>query len=426
MSEGKRDPVHHFARTNHRMLNRLFGIKHADRLSHMYIIGRTGTGKSTLIETLVLQDIAAGHGLALIDPHGDLVSRVAGKVPKQRRSDLVYFDATNPRLPYGYNPLKRVKADQRPLAASGMLEVFEKLWDGKSWGARMEHLLRYSLLALLDQPAATLPDLLRLLFEKEYRQGVIANVQNEQVRVFWTRDFPADFSPRLRSEAFMPVINKVSSFLADPRLYRILTKPEHELSPRRIMDSGQILLVNLSKGLLGEDMSSLLGGLLVSTIGLAAFSRADTDEEDRRDFFLYIDEFQSFTTRSLVEMASELRKFGIGMVWAHQYLHQLEPEIKHAVLGNAGTLISFRLGAEDAAFIAREFEPKFDAVDLLSLPNHDIYLKLLIDGSPSQPFSATTVYKVSKSSTHRARDPNVPHPASIGSTITRPRPRRIR
>lgn len=385
-----RSDTTYFARTNHRNQDRLFGIKHADRLLHTYIIGRTGTGKSTLLETLITQDIHKGNGVALLDPHGDLVERLAARVPEHRRRDLVYLNVPDLSQPYGYNPLKRVRPEQRSLAASGIMEVLRSRWDGRSWGVRMEHILRNTLLALLDQPEAKLPDILRMLLDKRFRADAIRHIQNPTVRGFWEQEFK-HYSFATRADGIAPIQNKIGAFLADPLLLRILTKPTHRISLRQIMDQGKILLVNLSKGKLGDDTASLLGGLLVSTIGLAAFSRADIREGDRRDFFLYADEFQNFTTSSFVGMASELRKFHVGMICANQYMHQLDPDIRHAILGNAGTLISFRLGAEDATFLQKEFQPKFDAVDLLNLPNHCIYLKLLIDGAPSLPFSAATI-----------------------------------
>lgn len=382
--------ITYLARTNFRNQRIPFGIKQRDRLAHLYVIGKTGTGKTTLLETLMRQDIASGQGFALLDPHGDLVEKLATSIPDDRREDVIYFNAPDPHQPFGYNPLKRVAPDKRPLAASGMLEVFKKMWSD-AWGPRMEHILRHALLALLDQPHATLIDIPRLLEDDVFRKRVAREANNPQVQQFWLKEY-AHYSYRLRAEAIVPIQNKVGAFLADPTLLRILTEPEKTISIREIMDKGKILLVNLSKGKLGEDSSSLLGGLLITTIGLAAFSRADIAEENRRDFYLYADEFQNFTTLSIVNMASELRKYHVGMVLAHQYLHQLEPEIKSAVLGNVGTVISFRIGPEDASFMEREFYPKFSKEDLLNLPNYDICLKLMIDGAPSQPFSATTLH----------------------------------
>jgi Type IV secretion-system coupling protein DNA-binding domain len=383
------NPITYFATSDFRNQPKTFGIKRADRLSHMYVIGKTGTGKSTLLETLIDQDIRSGQGLALIDPHGDLVERIAKRVPDDRQKDLIYFNVPDAKQPYGYNPLKRVTPDKRPLAASGLLEVFKKMWSD-AWGPRLEHILRNALLALLDQPHATLPDILRLLTDAKFRKSVAQHVSNPQVKAFWLDEFE-HYSYRMRADAIAPIQNKVGAFLADPNLYKILTEPEQAINIRRIMDDGKILLVNLAKGRIGDDAAALLGGLIVTTIGLAAFSRSDTEERTRRDFFLYMDEFQNFTTLSMANMASELRKYHVGMILAHQYLHQLEPDIRYAILGNAGTTISFRLGPEDAEFLSKEFQPEFNTEDLLNLPNYHIYLRLMVDGAPSKPFSATTV-----------------------------------
>ena len=380
----------HFAHTNARHPYRTFGIKNYDRLSHTYIIGKTGAGKTTLLETMISQDIENGYGCALIDPHGDFVERIAANIPSHRQKDLIYLDVSDPDQPYGYNPLANVSPGNRPLVASGIMEVFKKMWGEAAWGVRMEHILRNALLALLDQPSAILPDIIRLITFKNYRLQVIRNIENKQVAKFWEFEFPK-YSWKYQTDGIAPIQNKVGAFLADPRLYRILTRKDGGLRLRSIMDEGKILLVNLSKGKIGEDSSSLLGGLLVTSLGLAAFSRANIQEVTRHPYYIYIDEFQNFTTLALANMLSELRKFGVGMVLAHQYLHQLETDIRHAVLGNAGTLISFRLGAQDAGFIAHEFEPVFDRTDLLNLPNYNVYLKLMIDGTPTIPFSATTL-----------------------------------
>lgn len=333
--------ISYFARTNARGQHRTFGIRQADRLFHLYAIGRTGSGKSTLIETLAQGDIDAGRGLALIDPHGDLAERLARSVPAHRAAQLVYMNVPDAAQPYGYNPLRRVRRDYIPLAASGLLDAFKKLWSD-AWGVRMEHVLRNALHALLEDGGATLPDILRLLTDESYRNGVLDKVSNEQVRAFWTKEFP-NYNPRYRQEAIAPIQNKVGAFLADPRLFRIFTAAPIDLRLRSVMDEGRILIINLAKGRLGEDSANLLGALIVSSVGLAAYSRGDMPAAERRPFILYIDEFQHFTTLSVANMVSELRKFGVGLVLAHQHLHQLEPEIRHAVLGNVGTLVVFRV-----------------------------------------------------------------------------------
>ena len=381
--------ISYCAITNHRNEGRRFGIKQADRFAHMHIIGKTGTGKSTLLETLFEQDLQAGRGCALIDPHGDLAGRVIARVPSWRQSDLVYVNLPDPSQPYGYNPLTHVTPECRSLVASGIMELFEKMWPN-AWGQRMEHILRNSLLALLDFPEANFADILRLYADKSFRHAVIASTANEQVRNFWRTEYPK-YTYRYQAEAIAPIQNKVGAFLADKRLYRFFVEPEHPLRFRQIMDEGKILIVNLAKGQIGADSASLAGGLIVTAISLAAFSRASLPQDRRNPFYVYVDEFQTFTTLTVANMTAELRKYGIGLVLAHQYFHQLEPDVLHAVLGNAGTLIAFRVGAEDAAYLAREFEPIFATDDFLRLPNYRIYLRLMIDGEPSKPFSATTI-----------------------------------
>jgi type IV secretory pathway TraG/TraD family ATPase VirD4 len=381
--------ITYLGQTNFRNQRHPFGILREDRFSHVYIIGKTGTGKSTLLESMALQDLDRGNGFALIDPHGDLVERVADRVPPTGLLDVVYLDAADPTQPYGYNPLRHVRQDRIALAASGLIEVFKKMWP-EAWGVRMEHILRNVLMALLEQPAATLHDVLRVISDAKYRKSMAASLHNETVRTFLQKEFER-FTFGYRADGIAPIQNKVGAFLADPLLNRILTAPAQDLHIRRLMDEGGVLLVNLAKGRIGEDSSSLLGALLVTTIGLAGYSRADTDPQSRRDFFVYVDEFQSFTTLALANMLSEMRKYRLSFTIAHQFLHQLEPDIRHAILGNVGTVISFRLGAEDAPYLAREFNETFNETDLVQLPNYHVYLKLMIAGTPSLPFSAITV-----------------------------------
>ena len=381
--------VMHIGRVDFRDRDELFGIKTEDRFSHIYIIGKTGTGKSTLIETMALQDLARGNGFALIDPHGDLVERVAAQVPQSRQCDVIYFDTPDSAQPYGYNPLRHVRHNYISLATSGLMEVFKKMWPD-AWGVRMEHILRNVLMALLEQPDATMHDILRVFIDRDFRRKIARSLRNETVRKFLDKEFE-QFSFAYRADGTAPIQNKVGAFLSDPLLDRILTSPKTDLHIRQIMDDGKVLLVNLAKGQLGEDSSSLLGGLLVTTIGMAAYSRADMPADKRKDFFVYIDEFQSFTTLALANMLSELRKYRVGFTVAHQYMHQLEPDIRHAVLGNAGTIISFRVGAEDAPYIVQEFHERYEKIDFLQLPNFRAYVKLMIDGMPSKPFSAVTL-----------------------------------
>jgi energy-coupling factor transporter ATP-binding protein EcfA2 len=365
----------------------LFLFLQADRLSHIYIIGKTGTGKSTLLHRLAQQDVFLKRGFCLIDPHGDLAERLAQDVERSGRADIAYWNVADPSSPYGYNPLRHVRRDKIPLAASGMLEALKKHWSD-AWGNRMEHILRNALYALLETPDAVFSDILRLLSDDAYRKDIVKKVTNEPVRQFWLKEFPR-YTYRYRADAIAPIQNKVGAFLADPTLRWILTEPEHDLHLRRLMDEGGGLIINLSKGQIGEDSANLLGSLLVTTLGLAAFTRAESIE--RRPFHVYLDEFQNFTTLSVANMTSELRKYGVSFTLAHQYLHQLEPAVRHAVIGNVGTLIAFRVGAEDAALLSRELAPVFGPEDLQSLPNFHIYLKLMIEAAPSRPFSATTL-----------------------------------
>jgi hypothetical protein len=380
------EDISYIGQTNYRRVFTRFGVLQHDRLSHLYVIGKTGVGKSTLLETLALQDLNAGRGFVLIDPHGDLVERVNSAIGPRDRDRVIYFDATNPNQPYGYNPLRRVREDKIPLAASGLLETLQKLWPD-AWGVRMEHILRNSLYVLLARDGSTLPDILRLYTDKSFRRTAVAATANPVVLAFWKDEF-ANYPPRFAAEALAPIQNKLGALLADPMLYRVLVAPRVDLHFRSMMDTGQILLVNLSRGHIGSDSADTLGSLLVSTLGLAAFSRADIAPTARRPFHMFVDEFQSFTTLSFANMMSELRKFGVGLTLAHQHLHQLDPDIRHAVIGNAATMMCFRVGGEDAGILAREMLPKFGIEDLMNLPNFSFYLKLMIEGTPSAPFSA--------------------------------------
>jgi hypothetical protein len=295
----------------------------------------------------------------------------------------------DPAQPFGYNPLRHVHPPLIPLAASGLLEAFKKHWTD-AWGVRMEHVLRNAVYALLETQNATLPDILRLLSDKAFRRQTARRIHNVQVREFWQKEFD-QYSFRYRADAIAPIQNKVGALLADPNMRRLLTEPLQPLRFRHIMDQGGILLVNLARGRIGEDSAALLGSMLVTTIGLAALSRANMPEHSRRPFFLYLDEFQNFTTASVATMISELRKYKVGLVLANQHLGQLTDEVREAVLGNVGTLITFRVGPHDAALLAKEFGERFEAIDLMNLPNHHIYLRMMIDGAPSRPFSATTI-----------------------------------
>ncbi|TAM80963.1 MAG: DUF87 domain-containing protein [Acidobacteria bacterium] len=389
MTNGNDNPITFLGRTNFRNQGMVFGIRQADRRAHMYVLGKTGTGKSTLLETMVRQDIEAGRGLAVFDPHGDLVERMLLAVPEERKQDLVYFNVPDAAHPLGFNPLESVPITKRAVTAAGILEVLKKIW-AESWGPRLEHVLRNALLALLDQPAATLADILRLMDEPAFRRIAASRVRNAQVRNFWLREFEG-YPVRFRAEAIAPVQNKVGAFLADPVLNAILTQPKSAFDLRRIMDEDGLLFVNLAKGKIGEDSAALLGALLVSRIGLAGLSRADVPENERRSFIVYLDEFWSFATLSLANMLSELRKYACSLVLCHQHLAQLAPQVRDAILGNVGTIISFRLGLADAEIIGKEFWPEFSKEDLIRLPNYSIYIKLMVNGAVTQPFSAETI-----------------------------------
>lgn len=384
--------IKYFGETTYRNQKKRFGIMQSDTLSHTYIIGKTGTGKSTLIETMIMQDIEAGRGCCLIEPHGDLVNTIAKSIPEWRKKDLIYFDITDPNLKLKYNPFRKVSPEKRSLVASGILDVFSKLWNS-AWGVKLEHILRFSILTLLDQPKANISDIVEILLNKEFRKEAMKHVKSESVRKFWKREFPEFLKHDL-----LPVLNKVGGMLVHPVIKRVLIENPEEVSFRKAMDEKKIVLVNLSKGHVGADVSHILGALLITSIASASFSRVDIEEDKRVPFMVYIDEFHNFTTLSLIGMFSELRKFKVGMTMAHQYMSQLDPDIKSAVLGNVGTIISFRIGTEDAMIMAKEMYPEFDIEDFINLPNYKIYLKLMIDGKPSRPFSAITIYEKTNAS----------------------------
>jgi energy-coupling factor transporter ATP-binding protein EcfA2 len=384
----KRERTTAIGETNFRNKRRRFGIQAADRRAHIYIIGKTGTGKSTLLANLAGQDAKNGEGFALLDPHGDLVEQVLRNIPKERQADLVYFNVPDTAHPLAFNPLEHTATTFRPLVVSGLVSVFKKIW-AEFWGPRMEYVLRNTLLALMELPDATLLDVPRMLDDPIFRTRVLALVQNAQVRRFWLREYQG-YPARFRAEAIAPIQNKVGEFLVNPILRRIVGQPKSALELRRMMDEGKILLVNLSKGRIGEDTASLLGAMLVTKISLAALSRAELPEADRRDFHLYVDEFPSFTTTAFASMLAEMRKYRVGLVLAHQYLSQLDEAVRDAILGNVGTTIAFRTGLTDALLLEKEFFPEFGATDLVSLPNYQIYLKLMIEGVVSRPFSAVT------------------------------------
>lgn len=380
------NPLTLFARTNFRNERRPFGIRRSDRLAHIHILGRTGMGKSTLLETLMTADLRAGNGFALLDPHGDLAAKIAGRARELRPADLIEFDPAE--RPVGYNPLRAADPSQRYLVAAGLISAFRKVW-ADFWGPRMEHILRQALLTLAEFPRATLLDLPRLLTDAKFRKLVIARVSDDQVRTFWEAEF-GQYAKQFRNEAVAPILNKTGAFLASPLIRGVLGARDDGLDLRRSMDDGKILVATLAKGRLGEDASSLLGALLVAGFEAAALSRQDLPEDQRRDFYLYIDEVQNVATLSLAGMLQEARKYRLGLVMAHQYLDQLDERLQRAILGNVGTLIAFRVGVRDAKLLADEFFPEFSIEDLVSLPAHEIYLRMTVDGVVTRGFSATT------------------------------------
>jgi len=384
--------INYLAQTNFRYFQNRFGIRQADRLFHTYIIGKTGTGKTTLLFNQIKQDVQSGLGLSLIDPHGDLADKILNVIPECRKEDLIVLDATDPNCPHGYNPLRRIAEDKRSLVASGIIETLKKLHDAKSWGVKMEHILRNVLLTLLDQPQADFSCIPKILLDRYYRKECLRNITNKAVRLFWQDEYDK-YNPFQRANAITPILNKIGAFLANPYLSNILISNRKQVSFRHSMDNKKIVIIKLTKGSIGEDASMLLGGLLINSTSLAAFSRSDISEDNRDPFYIYIDEFQSFATLAIANMLSELRKYKVGLILANQFFSQLQPEIRDSVLGNVGTVISFRLGVSDAKYMEKEFFPIFKFGDIISLPNYHLYLKLMIDGTPSKPFSAQTYWE---------------------------------
>lgn len=385
MIENQNPNISYFATTNGRPPHRTFGIYQADRMQHVYVLGKTGTGKSTLLQTLFIQDVEHGRGCILLDPHGDLSSAIARETPVCHQGRLRYVDVAQPDCVYGYNPLKAIPNELIPLAASGLLETFRHHFGEKAWGPRMEHIFRNVLYALLEYQEASLPDVLRMLSEKEFRAQVLTRVSNPQVIYFWQHEFTKLWGNTL-FEAMAPIQSKVGAMLTDPKLRSFLVDFDEPLSLRRAMDEGQIVVVNLARGVLGADTSNLLAGLLLQTITLAAMSRQSVPAHERRQCHLYLDEFEHFLTPGTAGMLSEVRKVGLSVTLANQYLYQLTDGVKAAVLGNVGTVIAFRVGPEDARALSRHFDGVGE-IDLQNLPNFDLFVRMMIDGEPSKAFS---------------------------------------
>ena len=375
-----------FAQTTFRNQMRRFGIKKDDRRRHMYLVGKTGMGKSTILENMIIDDIRAGHGVAVVDPHGDLAEKIIEFIPDERIKDVIYFNPSDIEYPIAFNVVVQVEPHLRHLVASGLIGVFQKLW-ADSWGPRLEYILRNAILAILDYPESTLLGVVRILSDKPFRKKVVANIKDPVVKSFWEKEF-ASYADKFASEAVSPIQNKVGQFLSTAFMRNIVGQVKSSLDMREIMDGSKILIMNLSKGRIGEDNSALLGAMMVTKIQLAAMSRVDMPEKEREDFYLYIDEFQNFSTDSFASILSEARKYRLCLIMAHQYIEQLSEKVKPAVFGNVGTMIVFRVGAADAEELVREFTPTFTEEDLVNLPKYEMYLKLMIDGVSSDPFSA--------------------------------------
>jgi hypothetical protein len=378
-----------FGVTNFRGTHLQFGINRIDRGRHLYIIGQTGTGKSGLLNLLTLSDVYYNQGFAVIDPHGDYAVNILRYVPKHRIEDVVYFNPSDRDFPIGFNPLEVTDPSMKSHISSELVGVLKRMFD--SWGPRLEYILRYSILALLDYPNATMLDITRMLTEKKFRDDVVSHVQDPVVRNFWVTEF-ASWNEKFATEAVAPILNKVGAFVANPVIRNIVGQPKSTMNIRHLMDNGKILIVNLSRGLLGEDNAAILGALMVTKIQLAAMSRADIDAvENRRPFYLYVDEFQNFATDSFAVILSEARKYGLNLTVANQYTSQMEPTVRDAVFGNVGSIIGFRVGAEDASGLAKYFEPQFEASDLVQLHNRHFVTTMSINGEKTPPFSATTL-----------------------------------
>lgn len=378
-----------FAQTNYRHFNHRFGIKTSDRRYHMYAIGKTGTGKSTMLRNMIIDDVQKGKGICVVDPHGDLIQHVLDFIPDHRIDDVVYFNPADREHPIGFNLLESVDPDLRSIVASGLMSIFTKLW-ANVWSARMEYILRNTVLALLEYPEATLLEIMKMLVDPVFRRKVLFHVKDPVIRDFFLNEYEK-YEPKFRTEAIAPIQNKVGQFLSSSTIRNIMGQKKSTIDMRQIMDEGKILLVDLSVGKIGEDNAALLGSMIITKIQLAAMGRADTPEEERRDFYLYVDEFQNFATESFAVILSEARKYRLNLIITHQYIAQMPEVVSSAVFGNVGTIVAFRVGASDAGSLAKEFEPVFSANDLVNLDNYYVYLKMAIDARTAVPFSAITL-----------------------------------
>lgn len=379
-------PIGH---VNFRNDERVFGIYQNDRLGHIYTIGRTGVGKSTLLLNMAISDIKCGNGFCIIDPHGDLAEAILEHIPANRVEDVIYFNPSDIEFPMGFNPLRNIHPDFQHLVASGIISTFKKLY-AESWGPRMEHILRFSLLTLLEYRKATLLDIQKLLTDTEFRYEVLSKIQNTNIHSFWDNEFNK-YSKSMRAEIISPILNKVGIFSSNSMIRNIFSQSIRSFHFQKAMDEGKIIICNLSKGTLGNDISSLLGSLIITQIQLASLYRAKIPQEERRFFALYIDECHSFITESIADILSESRKYGLSLFLTHQYTEQLPDNILSSIIGNVGTLIAFRVGSIDALKLAVEFQPIFNETDLINIPKFCMFLKLQIEGATSQPFSAKTL-----------------------------------
>jgi len=392
--------------TTYRDKNILFGIKRKDRRQHIYILGKSGTGKSVLMSNMVIQNIKNGEGVCVVDPHGELVETIISSIPKERMKDVVYFNPADTEFHIGFNVLELVDAKYKHLVASGLMGIFTKIW-ANAWSARMEYILNNTILALLDTPGTTMLGIPRMLVDKDYRQKIITNLKDPVIKAFWVHEYEA-WQDKFRNEAIAPIQNKVGQFLSTSIIRNIVGQANSTINIFDIMNQSKIFLVNVSKGRIGEDNSSLLGGMIITKIQLAAMERVRIPEEERKDFYLYVDEFQNFVTDAFASILSEARKYRLNLTVAHQYTAQLVSEknssVRDSIFGNVGTMIIFRVGADDAEFLEKEFEPEFTPQDIVNLPNFKIYLKLMIDGVTSRPFSAKTIPLIVKSGNKEIED----------------------
>lgn len=375
--------------TNYRNIKVRFGIREEDKHRHVLIIGATGYGKSTLMKNMVYADIQNGKGVALIDPHSELATELIAHIPKSRLPDIIYFNPANSENTVYFNPLHKVPAHQHHIVASGLISTFKRIWSD-SWGVRMEYVLRYTLLTLLSYPVATLLDIHSLLTRPEFRKHVLGYVSESHIKDFWELEFEK-YAPKFRNEVVAPILNKLGLFKASKPLQRVLGQVENGLDLKEIMDNRKILICNLSKGELGPETTAILGGILLTGLQNTALQRSILPADSRVPFTVYADEIQVYVNGTIVEMLSECRKFKLSLIMAHQYIEQLDEPIRKAVFGNVGTVISFKVGATDAEYLAKEFYSTFTESDFIHLPRYHMYLKLMIGGTTSEPFSAISL-----------------------------------